>query len=74
MKLAQFKSIIDNASAYAADTDPRVEVWFGDHEYQINRISQGQALPNVRIELMELSLEADQSSGVLSVENLPQTD
>jgi len=51
MKLKDLKQAIDKASEYAGDTDPNVEVWWGEDEYKIKGISQFGVIPDVMIEI-----------------------
>lgn len=57
MKLNELKKIIDQASVYAADTDPDVEIWEGDTFYEIKRIGQFGILPNVIIHIKKKSFD-----------------
>lgn len=53
MQLKELKEIIDKAVENAGHTDPKVEVWFGDVCYDIDKISQFQIVPDVIIKLKQ---------------------
>ncbi len=53
MKLKELKEAIDQAVAYAGDTDPDVEVVFKKTSYEIRELRQFSIMPDVMIYIGE---------------------
>jgi len=68
IKLSELKEVIDRTVAYAGTTNPRVEFWVGDHEYELEGISQFSILPDVTVTLK------DAKAGFTAYESLIQKD
>lgn len=49
MRLKKLKRLIDACIMNAGDTNPRVEVWLGNTEYKISKVTQYRIVPDVVI-------------------------
>lgn len=68
IKLSKFKEIIDKTIVDAGTTNPCVEFWVGNHEYELDKIGQFSVLPNVTITLK------DAKAGYTAVEPLTRSE
>lgn len=57
MKLKELKKIIDKCVKFAENTDPNVEIFCNEDEYEITRMGQFGVVPDVIIDIELIEYE-----------------